>query len=61
MARTYDKDRVRIIILDDSDDETSSIIDDEVNRYSTAGFHINVIRRRSRDGAKAGALQNALE
>lgn len=61
MARTYDKDRVHIMILDDSDDETSSIIDDEVNHYRTVGFHINVIRRRSRDGAKAGALQNALE
>ena len=61
MARTYDKNRVHILILDDSDDETSSIIDDEVNHYRTAGFLINVIRRRYKEGAKAGALQNALE
>jgi len=61
MARTYDITRVHIVILDDSDDETSSIIDDEVKQYRNAGFLINVIRRRSKDGAKAGALQNALE
>ncbi len=61
MARVYAKNRVHILILDDSDDETSSIIDDEVNHYRTAGFLIDVIRRRSKEGAKAGALQNALE
>ena len=61
MARTYDITRVHIVILDDSDDETSSIIDDEVKHYRNAGFLINVIRRQSKDGAKAGALQNALE
>ncbi|MFQ6011834.1 MAG: glycosyltransferase, partial [Nitrososphaerales archaeon] len=60
MALAYDKTLVSILILDDSDDETSSIIDAEVKRYRASGFLIEAVRRSDKEGAKAGALQHAL-
>lgn len=61
MAEQYGKKRVRIVVLDDSDDETSQLIDRLVDKYSERGFAIEVLRRGSRAGFKAGALQKALE
>jgi len=60
MVEEYDKEAVRIIILDDSDDETSDIVDAVSIRYARDGYKIEVIRRSKRDGYKAGALQEAL-
>jgi cellulose synthase/poly-beta-1,6-N-acetylglucosamine synthase-like glycosyltransferase len=60
MAEEYGKEAVRIMVLDDSDDETSDILDTVVARYSNAGYNIEIIRRRERKGYKAGALQEAL-
>ena len=60
IAEEYGKEAVRIIILDDSDDETSNILDTILTRYTRDGYRIEVIRRRKRDGYKAGALQEAL-
>ncbi|MBS7619230.1 glycosyltransferase [Candidatus Bathyarchaeota archaeon] len=60
-ALNWPKDRLEILVLDDSDDETSRIIDEEINVFKSQGFGIKVIRRRGRIGFKAGALQNALK
>ncbi len=60
MAESYGVEQVRILVLDDSNDETSSEIDRLVHGYSKAGFRIEVLRRGNRTGFKAGALQAAL-
>jgi cellulose synthase/poly-beta-1,6-N-acetylglucosamine synthase-like glycosyltransferase len=60
MAESYGIERVRILVLDDSNDGTSSEIDRLVDGYSKAGFRIDVLRRVDRTGFKAGALQVAL-
>ena len=57
----YPKDKLHIQILDDSTDQTSSIIDSEVLSFKKEGFNIEVIRRSSREGYKAGALSNGLK
>jgi cellulose synthase/poly-beta-1,6-N-acetylglucosamine synthase-like glycosyltransferase len=49
------------LVLDDSSDETSILVGNEVDRYRSLGFDIRAIRRADRMGYKAGALQNALE
>jgi cellulose synthase/poly-beta-1,6-N-acetylglucosamine synthase-like glycosyltransferase len=59
-AERYGIDLVRIYVLDDSTDETSQEIDRLVSGYSSQGFRFRVIRRGSRLGFKAGALQAAL-
>jgi len=61
MAEIYGNERVRILVLDDSIDGTSSEIDRLVEEYSKAGFRIRVLRRVDRAGFKAGALQAALD
>lgn len=52
----YPKDRLEIQVLDDSTDETSEIIDHEVERLNCLGFTIVCLRRKNRPGFKAGAL-----
>jgi cellulose synthase/poly-beta-1,6-N-acetylglucosamine synthase-like glycosyltransferase len=47
-------------VLDDSDDETRSLIDRLVSGFQKAGYPIRVLRRSSRLGFKAGALQHGL-
>ena len=54
-------DRLEIQVLDDSTDETSSIIDSEIEIFRSKGFDVKTIRRKERTGFKAGALQNALK
>jgi cellulose synthase/poly-beta-1,6-N-acetylglucosamine synthase-like glycosyltransferase len=61
MAEQYGKDLVKLYIIDDSDDETREEIDGLASRFSSAGYKIEVIRRGTRAGFKAGALQAALE
>jgi len=61
MAEVYGIDRVNILILDDSDDDTVLEIDTIVDEYIKKHFHIEVLRRGNRQGYKAGALQAALE
>ncbi len=57
----YPQEKIHIQILDDSNDSTSQIIDNEVKYLKNQGFNIDVIRRGNRTGYKAGALQNGLE
>jgi glycosyltransferase involved in cell wall biosynthesis len=52
----YPKDKLDIQLLDDSTDETVSIIAEKVAEYKRQGFAIDHIRRPERTGFKAGAL-----
>ncbi len=61
MADAYSIERVKIYVIDDSDDETSAILDKVVAEYRARCFQIEVLRRSSRQGFKAGALQLALQ
>ncbi|MFW9995628.1 MAG: glycosyltransferase family 2 protein [Candidatus Odinarchaeota archaeon] len=58
----YPRNRLEILVLDDSDDETSKIIEDEISKLIDKGFsRIDICRRSSRSGHKAGNLQNGLQ
>lgn len=59
-AERYGPGLVRIYILDDSTDETASEVDRLASEYTSKGIQIRVIRRGSRAGFKAGALEAAL-
>ena len=61
MANAYGSDKVRIIIVDDSQDETIRVVDEVVKEYRGKGYQVEVLRREVRKGFKAGALQAALE
>lgn len=57
----YPKDRLQIIVADDSTDETYQIARDKVNECLIEGYDIQLIHRERRDGFKSGALNNALK
>jgi len=57
----YPKDKMKIMILDDSDDDTYDLLKDLVNDYQKDGFNIEHVRRNTRDGYKAGALKHAMK
>ncbi len=57
----YPKGKHQIQVLDDSTDETIEIVDKEVKALRGNGIDISVIRRKGRDGFKAGALSNGLK
>ncbi len=61
MAEEYGKEAVRILVLDDSDDDTREEVDRQVSLLASRGFRIEAARRQGRAGYKAGALQAALE
>lgn len=61
IVEAYGIERASILILDDSDDDTVGEIDTIVEEYRKKHFQIEIIRRGSRQGFKAGALQVALE
>jgi cellulose synthase/poly-beta-1,6-N-acetylglucosamine synthase-like glycosyltransferase len=60
MAEAYGMEKVRILILDDSDDDTIQEVDQVVADYKQKHFQIELLRRGNRSGFKAGALQAAL-
>jgi len=60
MVEAYGMEKVEILILDDSDDDTILIVDQVVAEYKEKHFQIELLRRVNRDGFKAGALQAAL-
>ena len=60
-AMDYPRDRMKIMVLDDSDDETVDLLKDTVENYRRQGFQIQYVRRDNRHGYKAGALKNAME
>ena len=59
-AQQYGKDLVHITILDDSDDETTEILEKTAAQYRSKGFNVTVLHRSDRSGYKAGALNHAL-
>jgi cellulose synthase/poly-beta-1,6-N-acetylglucosamine synthase-like glycosyltransferase len=61
MADSYGKDLVSICVIDDSDDETVQEVDRLSLELAASGYRVTVIRRGTRAGYKAGALQAALE
>ena len=56
----YPKDKLEIQVLDDSTDETTSIVAKLVKQKQLEGFDIKQIRRKSREGFKAGALKEGM-
>lgn len=60
-ALDYPKDKMVIMVLDDSDDDTVELLFDVVAKYKKEGFQIEHIRRGTRKGYKAGALKYAME
>ena len=56
----YPKHLFEIQVLDDSTDETSTLIDSEVDLMKSQGLNVSVVRRQERTGYKAGALQHGL-
>ena len=60
-ALDYPRSKMRIMVLDDSDDDTVGIMRDVVSHYNKKGFEIEHIRRGTRAGYKAGALKHAMK
>jgi cellulose synthase/poly-beta-1,6-N-acetylglucosamine synthase-like glycosyltransferase len=56
----YPKDKMRIMVCDDSDDDTVELLQDVVDDYKKQGFQIEHVRRGTRKGYKAGALKHAM-
>lgn len=56
----YPKSNMEIQVLDDSNDDTVTICNDVVEEFRKQGYDIEHIRRGTRSGFKAGALQNGL-
>jgi len=54
-------DKLEIQILDDSTDDTSSIVAEHAERMRHGGLMVKVINRKDRSGFKAGALAHGLE
>jgi cellulose synthase/poly-beta-1,6-N-acetylglucosamine synthase-like glycosyltransferase len=52
--------KLQVQVLDDSDDETTSIVADRVAHWQRKGIHVTHIRRGTRTGYKAGALAHGL-
>ena len=61
MAKAYGIDKVRIIIIDDSEDDSIRVVDEIVKEYQGKGYKVEVLRRDNRQGFKASALQAALQ
>ena len=57
----YPQDKMRIMVCDDSDDDTVELLGDVVNDYKKQGFQIEHVRRGTRKGYKAGALKHAMK
>jgi cellulose synthase/poly-beta-1,6-N-acetylglucosamine synthase-like glycosyltransferase len=57
----YPRERMEIQVLDDSTDETRQVARDCVERYQQLGLPITYHHRASREGFKAGALQQGLK
>ena len=61
MAERYGRELVRVCVIDDSDDETREKLDTLSKTYNQQGYRVEILRRGTRAGFKAGALQAALE
>lgn len=59
-AIDWPADRLEVQVLDDSDDETTSIVARRAARWRLEGLRITHVRRGTRTGYKAGALAHGL-
>ena len=57
----YPKEKMKIMVLDDSDDSTTTLLHKQIQKYQKIGFQIEHVRRGTRDGYKAGALKYAMK
>ncbi|MER2997716.1 glycosyltransferase [Pontibacter populi] len=60
-AFDYPKDKLQIQLLDDSTDDTTTIISEKIALLQQQGVTIEHVRRSNRTGFKAGALQHGLQ
>jgi cellulose synthase/poly-beta-1,6-N-acetylglucosamine synthase-like glycosyltransferase len=60
-AMDYPKEKMKIMVLDDSDDDTVELLENLVNQHKKNGYDIEHVRRGSRIGYKAGALKHAMK
>ena len=60
-AMDYPKEKMKIMVLDDSNDETVELIEELVEHHKKNGYDIIHIRRGTRIGYKAGALKYAMK
>ena len=59
-ALDWPRDRFEVQVLDDSDDDTASIIARRAAHWRRHGVAVTQVRRDSRDGFKAGALAHGM-
>lgn len=59
-ALDYPMDRLQIQVLDDSTDETATLVRRAVSQYRALGYDISWLHRHVRRGYKAGALAEGL-
>jgi len=57
----WPRDRFEVQVLDDSDDDTVSIVTRRLAHWGRHGIAMSHVRRASRDGFKAGALAHGLK
>jgi len=57
----YPKEKMRIMVLDDSDDDTVELLEELVNEHKKNGYDIIHVRRGNRIGYKAGSLKHAMK
>jgi len=60
-ALDWPPDRLEIMVVDDSTDETSALARQKVDIWARRGCNVRILRRADRSGFKAGALQAALQ
>src|SRR3972149_588368 len=60
-AMDYPKEKMQIMVLDDSDDDTVELLEELVNEHKKNGYDIIHVRRGNRIGYKAGALKHAMK
>jgi cellulose synthase/poly-beta-1,6-N-acetylglucosamine synthase-like glycosyltransferase len=59
-ALDYPRDRLTVQVLDDSTDDTAQLVAEQVRLLRRGGLNIQHVRRPTRTGYKAGALQHGL-
>jgi len=57
----YPRDRIQVVIADDSNDQTVQIVDEKARELNESGIRTVVSRRLSREHFKCGALNKAME
>lgn len=53
----YPAESLEVQVLDDSDDQTTWVVEQRVSAWRARGVDVHHVRRRHRDGFKAGALR----